>query len=72
MKEEGKSLGYHCCFLKIKNEKDTCFPVNKTQYDNIDKYIDNYEKLHNITVLSFDCKSDYIKIGLLSLLYLLL
>ena len=71
IKEEDKSLGFHCCLFKVEGRKDICHSINKTQYEHQSQYIKDYESTYKVNVISLDCKSNYIKLGLLSLIYLL-
>ena len=71
IKDEYKSLGYHCCLFKVRDKKDICHSINKTQYEHQSQYITYYESTYGVDVISLDCKSNYIKLGLLSLIYLL-
>ena len=60
----------YCCYVKAKDEKgddmNFCTPLTKQEYDDIDKTIKEAE----IKVDKIDCKSYYIEVCLLSLLFL--
>ncbi len=70
--EEGKP---YCCYYKAtENGKpvETCYPLTKAQYKDIDGTIDSIEEDGDITVDKLDCKSIYIELSILSFILLLL
>ena len=68
---EGKE---YCCYLKAKSGIIGCFELTKAQYDNIEDTISELEKEagNGEKVEKLDCKNDYIKFYLFSLLLLIL
>ena len=69
--EEGAQ---YCCFLKVKQSgKTLCLDLSKTDYDNIEDTISKLEdNEEDGKVDELDCKNDYIKFYLFSLLLLIL
>ena len=67
--------GYHkCCYAVAKkgsDEKKSCLPVKKEEYDDISKYIDDYKKSAELDKLNVDCASEYLVISIISLLLFL-
>ena len=64
----------NCCFLKgtVDGTKtETCIPLTKEQYKDIDGTIDKI-KGEGIVVDKLDCKSIYLELSLLSFILLLL
>ena len=71
---EKASEGKYCCYflyLDGSHEDDSCLPFSQKQIDNIEDTIKAYETLMEVTVKSLDCKSSYLQIGLLGLLFFL-
>ena len=70
-----KLLGQkYCCYFYTKNGNDVdkkCVGITQSRYDDILSYIESYEQTWGVTVMSLDCKSSYLQIGLLGLLFLL-
>ena len=65
----------YCCYLKTKKSGETgCWELTKAQYDNIEDTISELEKEadNDDKVDKLDCKNDYIKFYLFSLLLLIL
>ena len=63
----------YCCFVYGVNgnkELRRCTPIKQNQYNNMTFTINFYQKLYSYNIKSFDCKSSYIQIGLLGLLFL--
>ncbi len=80
---KNKKLGgdyKYCCYIKFEDkdgETNTCIPLKKDDYDKIDDYIDKLEKEskdegYNGSVKDLDCKSHYLELCLLSMLFILL
>ena len=72
--EKLQSSRGHCCYINGKNDEEEikrCISLTKEEYDNIDDYI---KKLENdgSKVKDLDCKSYYLELCLLSLLFILL
>ena len=75
--EDEKELGYqYCCFMKddFKYTDGACVPLTKPQYKNIKDFIKSHEMIDQPPPVNgiIECKSFYLKIGLLSLIFLLL
>ncbi len=67
--------GEYCCYYKVKYQGNTytrCLLLDKTEKDDINKFIDQLEKEDDVSVKSLDCKSSFIELGLFSLIFLLL
>ena len=72
----------HCCYAKgsytfagQEVTVDYCVPLTEKEYNEIDKYIEDLEKGedgYKYSVKKIDCKSYYLTISLLSLLFILL
>ncbi len=74
-----ESNAYRCCYMKYSIDSKnyeayihTCIPVTKSQYDNIEDYIEKYEETNKVEDLKIDCSSFYLQIGLLFIFMLLL
>jgi len=70
-----KQSNKYCCYLYTSRngvEGKECMTASIDDYNNIDSVISTIEGLFSVTVKSFDCKSAYLQIGLLSLLFFLL
>ena len=66
--------GKYCCYAYgYDGNKDVrkCIPITLNQYENMEDTINFYQKLYAFNIKGFDCKSSYIQIGLLGLLFLL-
>lgn len=66
--------GYHCCYVKGKqNNKEVsmCIPVSQAHYDKIKDYIKEL-KDGGAEVKKLDCKSYYLKFSILSFILLFL
>lgn len=64
----------HCCFIKGKiddKEVKGCHPLTEAQYNDIKQTIKDLEK-NNAKVDKLDCKSFYLQIGIISLIFLIL
>ena len=64
----------YCCYfdyLDGNHEDKSCIPFNQNQYDNMEDTIKAFENLMEVKILSIDCKSSYLQIGLLGLLFFL-
>ena len=68
---------YKCCHLyyeqdtnNVYQEIDTCVLITKTQYDNIEKYLEEIESRYRIENTKIDCFGAYIQFSLLILLFL--
>ena len=68
---------YKCCHLyyeqdtnNVYQEIDTCILITKTQYDNIEKYLEEIESRYRIENTKIDCFGAYIQFSLLILLFL--
>ena len=64
----------YCCYLYGVSGSETtktCIPISQGDYEDIESTIKFWEKFYSINMKSFDCKSSYIQIGLLGLLFLL-
>ena len=65
----------HCCYLEgKKDDKDVkgCFPLTEDDYKDMKKTIKDIEKQNNADVDKLDCKSFYLQIGIISLIFLIL
>ena len=52
--------------------EETCIALTEEDYQNIDKYIKESDALFKgIDVKSVDCKSSYLKLGAIALIFLL-
>ena len=70
-----KESNKYCCYLYTSRngvEGKECVTASIDDYNNIDSFISTIEGLFSVTVKSLDCKSAYLQIGLLSLLFFLL
>ena len=66
--------GAYCCYyytVEGSKEVKRCYPYSQNQYDNIDDTIKSIETTLGVKVKSLDCKSSYLQIGLLGLLFFL-
>ena len=65
----------YCCFYDAKTDEGEvkgCMPLKESEYNDIKKYIEDIEKNEkDAKINKLDCKSNYLKICLLSLLLLL-
>ncbi len=71
-----------CCYIiykyteKSKEKEETCcYDITKAEYDDITKTKEDIEKgaeLDNLRIIDFDCKNEYIKFSILSLIELIL
>jgi hypothetical protein len=69
-----KVTGYHCCYLKAKDDEDEyngCTLITDTQYNNIKDTIKEWEK-DGGDVKKLDCKSIYLELSILIFIFLLL
>ena len=72
--DESKGEKY-CCFVKgtSNNKKlNTCVPITEAQYKDIDQTIKLVEGVFDGKVEKLDCKSFYLQLGLISLIWLIL
>lgn len=73
-----KDSGKYCCFIKAKANGKTssaCVSLTKEEKENIKKTIEEWEKAADVSgakIKSLDCKSSFIELGLISLIFLLL
>ena len=71
---KGKTLeeGYkYCCYVDAGDDGKTCLALTQDDYDNIKDYIKKIEE-DNVKIKNLDCKSNYLKFCLISLLVILL
>ena len=71
-----------CCYIKYKYTEDSkekeetgCHDITKAEYDDIKKTMEDLEKgaeLDNLKIIDLDCKNEYIKFSILSLIALIL
>ena len=69
------SLDYHCCFVKGKiNNKimNHCVEIKPWEYKDLKAYIEDMNKESGNDIEGIDCKSIYLQLSLISLLFLLL
>ena len=69
--------GFYCCYLKEKykgngNTHTECITLKEAEKKDINKIIGDLEDEDGATVMSLDCKSSFIELGLFSLILLLL
>ena len=72
--DEDRKKGNYCCYHKYKYNDEKyieCLPLSEEEKADINGYINGLETSEQ-KVISLDCKSSYFRIGLLSLIYLLL
>ena len=75
--EDEKKLGYsNCCYYSFRHLSDdydtnVCIGLYKEQFDDINKFILTTEEEQEVVINSVDCKSLYIKLGIISLIYIL-
>ena len=72
---KGKTLeeGYkYCCYVDAGDDDKVCVPLTQDNYDNIKDYIKKIEEGENVKIKNLDCKSNYLKFCLISLLVILL
>ena len=69
---------YRCCHLfyiedlnNVYSEVDTCILVTKAEYDDIKRFIENYESYYRREKAKIDCASYYIQFSLIFILLLL-
>ena len=69
---------YRCCHLfyiedlnNVYSEVDTCLLVTKAEYDDIKRFIENYESHYRLEKAKIDCASYYIQFSLIFILLLL-
>ena len=65
----------YCCFIKVKYENEDisgCYPLKESQYNDIKQTIKDLEKNADTKVDKLDCKSFYLQLGLISLIFLIL
>ena len=71
-KGETPEEGYkYCCYVDAGDDGKACLALTQDDYDNIKDYIKKIEE-DNVKVKSLDCKSNYLKFCLISLLVILL
>lgn len=68
--------GYYCCYIKYKSKGNgqtytLCSELSSEEKKDIDKAIEELES-EGADVKNFDCKSSYLELGLLSIIFLLL
>ena len=70
--DEVANEAYKCCYLKqkvdavtFKGNRYQCITINQNQYNYIKDLIKSYENEAGVKDVSIDCKSSYIKLGLL-------
>ena len=71
---KGETLdeGYkYCCYVDAGDDGKVCIPLTQDDYKNIKDYIKKIEE-DNIKVNKLDCKSNYLKFCLISLLVILI
>ena len=72
--KEKKKGAKHCCFSKYK-VKDVTFEVcgafSENEYKNLFRYIKEAEMNDDVDIKTIDCKSSYLKLGTLALIFLL-
>jgi len=71
--EKNEKKYEHCCYVKYKfldENHQECDGLDKDDYDNIKKYL-KYVKMMKIDVETLDCKSSYLKLGALALIFLI-
>ena len=72
---KGETLkeGYkYCCYVDAGDDGKACLALTQDDYDNIKDYIKKIEEGENVKVKNLDCKSNYLKFCLISLLVILL
>ena len=65
----------YCCFIKGKYENEDisgCYPLKESQYNDMKQTIKDLEKKADTKVDKLDCKSFYLQLGLISLIFLIL
>ena len=69
---------YRCCHLfyiedlnNVYSEVDTCLLVTKAEYDDIKRFIENYESHYRLEKAKIHCASYYIQFSLIFILLLL-
>ena len=75
LEEEG---AYKCCHLyyvedlnNVYSEVDTCLLITKTEYDNIKRFIEDYESKFRLEKAKIHCASSNIQFGLILILLIL-
>ena len=73
--ENEKEYNIHCCLFTGKEVKSNlqisqCLEIDEEGYENIDDFKSNYENSYND--VSIDCKSSYLNLCLLELLFSIL
>lgn len=72
LSEDDKKIYSHCCYSESENGEKGCVPVTKEYYDSIESLVKAAKELGTESKGKFDCNSNYIKFGFLSLLLSLL
>ena len=65
----------YCCYFEGSVEGHAykaCLSLSEADYKDINKYIENFEKADNTGIDKIDCKSFYLQLGIMSLIFLLL
>lgn len=75
--EDEKNKGYtHCCFVRYKLEKQeeqkSCSRINKYQFDHMIDFLKQTYFEIGTDDFNMECSSSYFKLGLLSLILILL
>ena len=70
LSEDDKKKFARCCFIKIGSEK-TCVPLTQEQFNDIDATIKSFKDEEKKDIDDLDCLSIYLKLGFLSILFLL-
>ena len=63
----------YCCYVygtSGNEEMKRCTPITQNEYNNMTTTINYYQKKYSMNIKSFHCKSSYIQIGLLALLFI--
>ena len=76
LEQEGK---YACCHISfdldtknVYKEVDTCIFVTQSEYDNIKRFVDEYESYYGVEHVKIHCLATSLKFSLLILLFLLI
>ncbi len=72
LSDDDKKKYSHCCYAEDENGNKRCDPVTQTEFDGLEALLKAAKELGQESKGKFDCNSNYIKFGFLSLLLSLL
>lgn len=73
--DDDREKGYtHCCYIELKYKGENtkgCVPLSENDYKDIDEAEKKVNNMDDFDEAQIDCYSYYLKIGLLSLLFII-